>query len=87
MKNYYLIINLCNIIDNLYQVEQATHFFPCVRRTWVPALEFILFLKSDGKWVIFQIECRLLFKYLDLKKKIPDRIYFWFRIQTNHQYF
>jgi len=34
MKNYYLIINFYNIIDNLYQVEQKQPIFS-MRQTYV----------------------------------------------------
>jgi hypothetical protein len=50
MKNYYLIIYFCNIIDNVYQVEQNQPFFFSMRQTYVVlALEFSLFLKLEGK--------------------------------------
>jgi hypothetical protein len=32
MKNYYLIIYFCNIIDNVYQVEQNQPFFFSMRQ-------------------------------------------------------
>jgi hypothetical protein len=79
MKNYYLIINFYNIIDNCTKVSKSNPFFPCVRRMWVPALEFGLFLKSEGKWVIFWVECGLLLKYPNLKKN-SDIIFYLFLV-------
>jgi hypothetical protein len=63
MKNYYLIINLCNIIDNLYQVEQKQPIFsvcqtyvgPCLGVRFVFEIRWEMGYFSNWMRVVIQI--------------------------------